>query len=510
MQTDEALFIAGIYQADAAYYTVRIFHHQIPLMIESYVGTLKSLIYALVFGIVTPNPASTRTPVLLIGILTICLFYSFLRRISGTATAIAGCVLLATDSIFLLTTVFDWGPVALQHLLLVAAMLLLYRYYEAPRLSVLAAAFFLMGLAMWDKAVFIWSLSALVVASFVTFPRTLLRLFTWRAAAVAALAFLVGAAPLIQFNIAHHGETFRSNVSGANEGLAKKIPMVWLTLRGEGLFGYLVREDNDGAAPLAPHTALGRASDWLSGRFGHPRRNLMVPALAGALLVVPLLWRARTRAPRTLSFAAVFCLVAWLEMAANQGTGGSVHHVVLLWPFPQLIVAVAFGEAAQKFGRAGKAAMAVMLVVVAASNILVTNEYYRMALRNGGGLSWTDALTPLAGYLRGRWASQMMPIDWGIFDSLRLLDAGQLPLRGGADPLNKPSLDAADCEAVRQWLITPDTIFISHTDDNQMFPGVNTHLYEIAAANGMTREPMALIRDRNGREIFQVFRFSKR
>jgi 4-amino-4-deoxy-L-arabinose transferase-like glycosyltransferase len=510
VQTDEALFTAGIYQSSAAYYTVRLFHHDVPLMVQSYVGTLKSLIYAVLFHFFTPNPTSTRIPVLLTGILTVCLFFFLLRRISGTPAAVAGALLLATDSIFLLTTVFDWGPVALQHLLLVGGMLLLYRYYESRRLAFLTWGFFLFGLAMWDKALFAWSLSALAVACLIVFPRVLFRLFTWRSVAVAGVAFLAGASPLIRFNIARRGETFRSNMAGSHDSLANKFPMVLLTLRGEGLFGYLVREDNDGASPLPPGTRLARGAEWLSARFGHPRRNLMLPALGGALLLGPLLWRVRARAPRTLLFTAVFCLVAWLEMAANQGTGGSVHHVVLLWPFPQLIVAVAFGEAAQKFGRPGKAALVAMLIIVVSSNLLVTNEYYRMALRNGGGLSWSDAVTPLAGFLRGRYATQMLLIDWGMFDSLRLLDAGTLPLREGADPLAKASLDAADRAVVRDWLTTPFTLFVSHTDPNQMFPNVNSHLYEIAAANGMTRESLAVVRDRNGREIFQVFRFNPR
>ena len=40
---------------------------------------------------------------------------------------------------------------------------------------------------------------------------------------------------------------------------------------------------------------------------------------------------------------------------------------------------------------------------------------------------------------------------------------GRLPLRVGMDPLSKPALDARDRETVREWLDTPDTIFVSHT-----------------------------------------------
>ena len=34
------------------------------------------------------------------------------------------------DSLYLLTTVFDWGPVALQHLLTVGGILLLVGFYQ--------------------------------------------------------------------------------------------------------------------------------------------------------------------------------------------------------------------------------------------------------------------------------------------------------------------------------------------------------------------------------------------
>ena len=508
IQTDEAIFVAGIYQVQDAYYKVQIFHHLIPLMILSYLGTLKSFTYALLFQMFTPNAASTRMPVLLVGVLSIVLFYRLLARISGRVAAIAGCLLLATDSIFLLTDLFDWGPAAFQHLLLVAGMLLLYRFYESGRLGLLAGGFFLFGLAMWDKALFAWTLSGLAVAAAIVFPRVLWRLLGWRTAAVAGLGFLLGAAPLVMFNIHSKGETFRGNTAWSAEEFTHKLRMAQGTLEGQGLFGYLVRDDNEGAPPRAARTTLARGSERLSHAFGAPRRNLMPAALAGALLLVPLLWRARTRASRTILFAVIVLLVAWPQMAFNRNTGGSVHHVVLLWPFPHLIIAVAFGEAAQKFGRAGKAALALMLALVIPSNLLVTNEYYRMMMRNGGGLPWTDAIYPMADFLKHSYASQILVIDWGMFDSLQLLDRGKLPLRNGGDPLNKPSLDASDRETVRQWLITPGTVFVAHTAPYEFLQGSNQRLEDVARQCGMARESLGVFKDRNGRAIYEVFRYA--
>ena len=506
IQTDEAIFVAGIYQTDTAYYTIRIFHHFIPLMILSYLGTLKSLIYAGLFQIFTPSLYSTRIPVLLMGAATIWLFFVLLRKLSGMAAATAGCILLATDTIFLLTDIFDWGPAALAHLLLVSGMLLLVHYYETRRLSVAAWAFFLFGLAMWDKALFIWSMAGLAAAALVVFPRALLRLATPKAVGVAVVAFLLGAAPLVHFNLRKGGETFRNNAAWSTKGFSSKLAMLAGTLGGGYLFGYMIREDNDGAPPLAPTTPLTKASERVSALFGHPRHNLLIFAEGGALLLLPLLWRARTRGAGAGLFALVFLATAWLAMALNPNTGGSVHHVVLLWPVPHMLVAVAFGEAAQKFGRPGRVTLALMLCLVCASNLLVTNEYYRVMRRNGSGLVWTDAIYPLSAFLGTVKATQVMPIDWGFYDSLRLLD-GRLPLRVGMDPLSKPVLSARDRQTVRGWLDTPGTIFVAHTAPNQIFAGVNERLDDVAREGGFARETLKLFPDRHGRIVGEVFRY---
>jgi 4-amino-4-deoxy-L-arabinose transferase-like glycosyltransferase len=509
IQTDEALFIAGVYQTSAAFYKIHIRHQFIPLMLSSYNGTLKSLLYSGLFQIVTPSAASTRIPVILIGAATVWMFSILLRRISGPWAAIAGAMLLATDTIFLLTDTFDWGPVALQHLLLVSGMLVLYCYYETRRLLYLGLGFFLFGLAMWDKAVFIWSLAGLAVASAIVFPRAVVRLARPKALCVAVLGFLLGALPLASFNWKTKGETLRSNAAWSAGDIGGKLAMTKGTLQGAFLFSYMVREDDATESPAPPRGWLQNASERISAFFDHPRRNYILVGMGAAILLVPLLRRARTPAPRTILFCAMFLLITWLAMALNRNTGGSVHHIVLLWPFPHMVIAVAFGEAAQKFGTAGKTAMAVMLLLLVSSNLLVTNEYYRMLRRNGGSAIWSDAVYPLSGYLRGVPAMQVMPIDWGVFDSLRLLNAGKLPLRVGMDPLGKSVLDAHDRDTVREWLDTPGTVFVSHTRENEVFSGVGARLDEVASAAGWHKQLLDVLSDTRARPIFEVFRYTR-
>ena len=125
LQNDEALFANGIFKPYAVVYTFRLGGSRLPLMLMSYLGTLKSWIYRPVFQLFGTGVSAMRVPMLLAGAASVWLFYLLLRRIAGERAAVVGCGLLAADSLYLLTTCFDWGPVALQHLLIVSGMLLL-------------------------------------------------------------------------------------------------------------------------------------------------------------------------------------------------------------------------------------------------------------------------------------------------------------------------------------------------------------------------------------------------
>jgi len=61
IQNDEALFASGIYEQSGIAQSVKILGHRIPIMLNSYLGTLKSWIYAPIFrfwrpfGLVPPS-----------------------------------------------------------------------------------------------------------------------------------------------------------------------------------------------------------------------------------------------------------------------------------------------------------------------------------------------------------------------------------------------------------------------------------------------------------------------
>jgi len=56
------------------------------------------------------------------GAATLWLFFAGFRKVVGFPAVCLAVAILATDASYIFTTTFDWGPVALQHLLLIGGL----------------------------------------------------------------------------------------------------------------------------------------------------------------------------------------------------------------------------------------------------------------------------------------------------------------------------------------------------------------------------------------------------
>ena len=485
LQNDEVLFAQSLYQIAGLHYSVHIRHTDVPVMLLSYLGALKTWIYAPILKHWKPSPESIRWPVLLICAFSSALFFRIVQRLYGQRAATFAVLLLATDSSYLLTSYFDWGPVALQHLLLLAVGLFTLRFAISAKTLNLAAAAFFAGLALWDKALFLWPFGGIAVALVLVFPRQLWKRFTIRNAAVAILAFSIGAYPLILYNCTHQFATFRSNASFTFSEFAGKFAVLRATSDGSVLFGYLV---NDGisADSRAPETRWEHWSGTLHSRFGDCRRNVMDWTFVAALALFPFLWF--TPARRTLAFTLIAIAVGWLQMAITRDAGGSAHHAVLLWPLPQLFIAVAFAQASFSLKKAGPWILAVALTALVAVNLLNCNQYFYQLSRFGGAGSWTDAIYPLSAGVPKIPASTILVDDWGILTPLLVLHRGALPLRIASAPFMSDNPSPADIAEAHQSFAEKNAVWLGHTTANEQFTGVGARLVKLAAASGYRKK----------------------
>ena len=511
LQNDELFFSGPLYTPDETWFSVPAWGAKIPFMVTSYSGALKTWLYAGLFEFVAPSRWSVRVPMVLTGVMTIWLTWLWTRRVAGTRAANFTVALLATDALFIVTNTFDWGPVALQHVLLMGGLAAVSVWIGKESNStrgMLALGFFLWGLGLWDKALLIWPLAGLAVATLCVYPRQLLRRLRPVPLLIATASLLLGALPLVWYNIARPGETASSNTKLVTNEMSSKIFQLRHTLDGSELLGGIMVEIFPGPLESVPKTLVGRVSVAVKRNLGAHPRNWMLPALALALAC--LVFLLRTPLWRLLVFILIATTIAWLQMALNAGTGTSPHHVILLWPFPCVFIGIALAGVAERAPRWIAQVILALVALLTCGNLLNTNEYLANMILNGTMGGWTDAFYRLPGAMLPYKSEWIGIVDWGYLNGLRLMYEGDLKMFVASDFVHKPEMTEADRRQVLTMASSPGFVFIQHTDDKQLFAGVNDQLRTAALAAGYTEHVERVVHDYHGRPVYEIFRFVPR
>jgi 4-amino-4-deoxy-L-arabinose transferase-like glycosyltransferase len=462
--------------------------HHMPLMLMSYMGALKAWFYLALFDIVKPGAVSLRTPTVLLGAAAIWLFFLLVDRTVGRRAAWIGALLLATDSMFVILEAIDYGPNALHFVLKLSAMLLLVRFHRAGEEWALASGFFLFGIGLWDKAIFAWVLFGISIATVIVFPREVWRHLTIRNLAIAAGSIILGALPLVVYNIQRPFDTFKANQGMTNDPFAHKAVLWERTVNGAVLFGFFTSLEPSPQVGVAT-TRFQKVSRAISEAAHQPTTNLTIAALCASCLG---LFARTSRKP--VLFGLLAFAGTWLPMVITAGAGGAAHHVILLWPFHFLAIAAALAAVPWRW-----IALAVTLVLCAA-NLAVTNEYYWELVRNGPDIRWTDAIYPLERRLATLRSPDIYIVDWGIFESINLLSDNTAPVR---------AVEFSNQDNLRKIISDPRAAFVAHTARYAYFPQQRGMMEDVAASAGYEEVPIEIIYDRNGRATFDVFRFRK-
>ena len=461
----------------------------LPVMHFSYVGALKTWLYLALFSFVKPSQVSLRAPMVLAGAVAVWLFFELLDQTVGRRAAWIGALLLATDSMFVILEALDFGPNALHFVFKLAAMVLLVRFHRQGSRWALAAAFFLIGLGLWDKAIFMWAVAGVALATLIVFPRELLSHLSIRNLAIAAASISLGALPLIAYNIHRPFDTFRSNAHLTREPVHQKFVILQRTMSAPIFFGFFT------SVQPPPHPGEARnwfqtASQAASETARHPTRNLTLAALCAACLG---LFARASRKP--VLFGLLACAGTWLPMIVTAGTGGGAHHAILLWPFHFLAISAALAAIPRPW------ISAAITLLLCASNVLVTNEYYWELVRNGPDTRFTDAIYSLENDLERMRAPQVYVLDWGILEPLTLLSDRKIPV---APP------DWHDAATLRKLLADPRSVFVAHTAQYAYFPGDRSAMEDFATGQGYEEVSTEVVYDRYGRPTFDVFRFREK
>lgn len=498
---DAAYELAAFYPCSTPAFRPTILGHPFPLMVIQYLGAFKAWLYLPILQYLEVTPVTLRLPLLITGALSVWLSFAILDRIGGRRAAIAGSLLLATDATFVIASTYDFGPIVFLHFFLLAGILLLLRFNRTGKARDLALAFLLFGLALWHKALFIWMFDGLSAAGLILFHKRILALFSWKRLAVAGVSMCIGAFPLIYYNAVTHGATLHpEKVMSGNAPLSQKLLVLRKTLNGSVLFAWLT--DYTPNNELPPHHLGSRISVRLS-RWITVRSNWMLYAFLASCCLMPWLWFTPARTPSL--FVLIYLLVTWGQMAILPNAGGTLHHVILLWPFPHFLIALAGAQLSYGLGRYGAPATAAALIAIIGCNLLLVNQYYADLVTDGTTVIWTDAIYPLYEYLDENFGPRIVTTDWGYSATLCLLSDGELPLVDISYAMLDPS------EKKDQWVLSlianRRTLFVGHTSGGEQFAGVQERVAAVAARAGYTKQVVKIIADRNRRPRFEIARY---
>ncbi len=473
IQEDEALFVAPFLGNTPAIYEWHVGKFHIPVMSMDYIGALKSWLYWPVFQLWAPGVWSMRLPVALLSVVTLLVFTDLVRRLATGRVALAAAAFLATDAVFVLINVFDM-TVCLLLLGTVAFLNLLQRQLVGP-------AFLVAGLALWYKAVFIFPLAGMLLAFAIAYPAEVWRLLTWRKVAVAAIAIMAGAAPLIAFNWERRGATVQASGSLPTVPAQEKLVMLRHTLDGRAFEHYMFRSTFDEKVPLTGAPLGELVVRWYGTSHFGPGSALL-PALALALLALPFL-RGSPLFPALL--------FSWIAMAAAYGVmfvfrdaGAGPHHTVLLYPAPHFVVAASAAALAERWS--GRVAFVAFCIVVVASNLWLLGRYQRAARVNGFSVYWSDGVQRLATVVR----AQSLPVailDWGIHNGLQIESRDAVAF--AADPAPRENV-----------------LYVTHCDGYVIDESRTTQFQSQLAASRLRVTANRVVADKKGHLVYCLFR----
>jgi hypothetical protein len=485
IQQDEALFVRPFLNGGSVAYSLKLGNLLAPAMLMDYIGALKTWLYWPVFRMWRPGVWSMRLPVCLLSLGTLLLFAALVRRIGGSRVAIGAAILLAADAPFVLTNVFDWGPVALLLAGAVGFVTLLVRFEESGSKPVLAAAFALAGLMLWYKAVFAFPMAGILIACGVVFPRRLRRRASAGTLGVAFAALLIGAIPLLLFNLRTGGATLKAWSHLEPVPAAEKFMMMRLTLDGKALEHYMVRSRPEEILPLRGAPIGELVQTWYRSSTLGPGSFLFVALLlsAGAL---PFLRTSRLFKP--IAFAWVAGLSTAALFLAGGSSGAGPHHTVLVYPAPQFIVAATAAALAERMRAPWRHGLLYGVVAfVAVSDAVLLVNYHRAALRNGFSVYWTDATRNLPGVFRKE-DKPVAFLDWGI----------EAPAR----------IESGDAvQAVEPGPVREGVLYVTHTADYLISGSGAREVVEEATSHGLALSEMKEIADSQGHPVLSVFSF---
>ena len=503
---------------------IHLFGHSFPVMTGDYWGSVSTYAVLPLFWILGPGVLAVRLWPILAGMLAVLLTYLVGKRLYGRWPGAIAAALLAIFPSFIFWT--RVGIYVISHIVAVTLGILLsfLRWRDTGHRRWLFLATLLAGIGLWTKLLFLWFLIAvpaayilLLLADWLSensgFGAGLRRLprRSWDRfrddvplkdlsdLIAAAAGFLIGAFPVIYYNLVSRGSflVLRSNLFHTENGVNNFA--IWSNVKVEA---------------DAVRVLLNGGYFWfLGGIYANPIYPWEVGFSTVGLLVMVhrVSWMREYR--RATVYLASFAIVVFVLSCFTVSILGATHLLILL-PIPQLFVAAFALRVARWLSSrvaamradlaAPSAALAVVLLLVplATKDVWVDTRYHQALERTGGYSGFSSAIYSLADFLDQHQMDRPYALDWGFKYNVMILTDNRVQPHEIYGSTSDPGPDFE--AALRAALETPNPVFIAHTEEGSAYPRLDA-FKRIAAAEGKTVSLANTFNQLDGKPVYYLF-----
>lgn len=467
---------------------VELLGRPFPLFVQGYLGALKCWLLLPGFAVFGCTVTVMRLTMLAAGLVGLLCLMLWTRRTLGAAAAVLTGILVGLDPAFFFPTVCEWGAFVPSFLGRCAGLLALTLWWERRRPGWLALAGFALGLGFFNKIDFVVVLLALAIAAAATWPGPVWRSLRadWRQWLLGTGAFMLAAAPMLVSLVRWHRAVLEVQAGARVGEMATKGNTALSVL--DGSYFHRLMEVGGVFSRMFESTPSG----W----------SLYGIALGLAVVTVVV---ATGRSPRMRGWP-FFCLVAMVVAMVGVVVlpdAVRIHHTLLVYPFPQLLIAAAAtrwwggpDRTSQPF-RLARLLVVLVLAAVVTGHVAALVRTQQFIARTGGRGNWSTALTDFAAGLRTREDVMLVSLDWGFHEQLSFLtDAPQR---------FEPTWNLQEGKPV-SLVPDPQFYYLIHPPEFSLFPYGEQYLQ--AARQADPNLNVQSFTNREGRVVFQIFRFA--
>jgi hypothetical protein len=485
-------------------------------MPNDYIGPIAVYNIAGFFAIFGTSVPVMRIATSFVGLLGVLATYLLFRREFGRPAAVITSLLVATDLTYVLAMRHDWGATSMG---LLIRMLVLYFFLSwwsnRERVRFLFLSSLVLGVALtyrFDYLSFVVSAVAGIILFYGLWLRPRARV---RELVIASAGFVIGAFPILLYNILTGGRTFKE---GRTIAAGKGAALLPTSLEQIGPFmralpDKIVSQTNH----LLSLTDGTYVPNWIFG--GGFERSLpygvalmpMAVKIAVPLLVVLMFVPRFRRWRRPLGFIIAVFLLTLLFLAATPIASGP-HHILSLYPLPHLLVGIVLAGV-WELGRdrpwwlswAVRAIPAAALALLIGSNLVLAQRFHERLITEGANGYWSEAIYDLSDAMKTRYQGKtVVLLDWGLEQPLVILGKNQFKLNIPLwRMLAEPNSDAWLTELIRD----PNNLFAIRSEKFAWNADIHKRFQDAYLKERPTVQEEKFFQ-KNGEHAFSVLRFT--